>query len=148
MFNKKNKAKNSVVNKTTAERLADLKKNGEWVKKMKFVKETFYPSVIKASASIDDALQLLHIVNTVIMEKFLARMKTVTMRDLDVYTNLMKSDPKYEDIKAMLGLFDEMSAFEAKEYIEGLKAEISLFINEEQKVRSLSTLPTKWMSDL
>ena len=133
--------------KTKAELIADLKKNTEWVEKMKFVKETFYPALVKATTSIDDALQNLHIINTVIMDKFLAKMKETKMRDIDIYTNLSKDDPKYDDIKAMLELFDDMSVFTAKEYFEGVKSEIGLFLNEEQKVRHLSTLPTKWMDE-
>ena len=82
------------------------------------------------------------------MEKFLGMMKEKKFKDLDVYSNLSKDDPKYEDLKEMLNLFDEMTVFEAKEYLEGMKQEISLFIADEQKVRGLETLPTKWIDEM
>ena len=57
-------------------------------------------------------------------------------------------DEKYEELKAMLALFDNKSIFEAKEYIEGMRNEISLFLGEEAKERSLSSLKTKWLDEL
>jgi len=137
----------SSQNKTKAELIADLQKNAAWMMKMKFVKESFYPALCKATNSIEDALQNLTIINSVILEKFLAKMKEVKMRDIDIYSNLMPSDPQYENIKAMLELFDDLSVFEAKEYFEGLKQEINLFLNEENKERKLEDLKTKWMDE-
>jgi len=133
---------------TVEQILEQSRKKSEWVNKMKFIKEQFYPALCKATTSIEDAMQNLSIINTVIMEKFLKRMKEVTMRDIDVYTNLTPSDPQYEALRDMLQLFDEMSVFEAKEYFEGIKAEISLFLQDEQKERPLSDLKTKWIDEI
>jgi hypothetical protein len=148
MFSKRNKKAGSQQNKTKDELIADLQKNAVWMAKIKFIKETFYPALIKATTSIEDALQNLTIINSVMMEKFLGMMKEKKFKELDVYSNLSKDDPKYEDLKAMLGLFDEMSVFDAKEYLEGMKQEINMFILDEQKVRSLDTLPTKWIDEM
>ena len=115
---------------------------------MKFIKESFYPALLKATTSIEDAVQNLTIINSVMMEKFLGFMKEKKFSDLDVYSNLSKDDPKYEDLKADVDLFNGMSVFEAKEYLEGMKQEINLFIADEQKVRGLDTLPTKWIDEL
>lgn len=133
---------------TQAELLANLKNNSEWMAKMKFVKEVFYPALCKATTSIEDALSNLSIINSVILEKFLGRMKEIKLKDLDIYSNLSKEDPQYEGLKAMLNLFDDKSVFEAKELMEGLSQEIKLFLNEEQKNRTLESLPTKWLSDM
>ena len=136
------------VHKTREELLADLHANSEWIMKMKFVKEEFYPALIKATTSIDDALQNLSIINSVIMDKFLGKMKDTTMKDIDVYSNLSKDDPQYEGLKALLELFDNMTVFETKSYLEGMKSEISQFLIDEQKLRTLDTLPTKWMDEI
>lgn len=146
MFNKKNKKPNQAA--TQAEMLANLKNNAEWMAKMKFVKETFYPALCKATISIEDALSNLSIINTVILEKFLGRMKLVKLIDLDIYSNLSKTDPQYEGLQAMLSLFDDKSVFEAKELFEGMKSEIQLFLGEEQKKRTLDELATFWMDDM
>ena len=148
MFNPRNKKKGSPVNKTKEELIADLHKNAAWMAKMTFIKKQFYPSLLKATVSIEDAIQNLTILNSVMMEKFLGFMKEKKFKDLDVYSNLSKEDPKYEDLKSMLNLFDEMTVFEAKEYLEGMKMEINTFLADEQKVRGLDTLATKWIDEI
>jgi hypothetical protein len=135
------------VHLTTEQLLEQSRRKANFENKMKFIKEKFYPALIKATTSIEDAIQNLTIINSVMMEKFLAKMKEVKMSDIDLYTNLSKDDPKYEDIKEMLNLFDEMDVFTAKEYFEGMKGEIGMFISDEQRVRSLDTLPTKWIDE-
>lgn len=133
---------------TTEQILEQTRKRAEWLEKMKFVKEVFYPSLCKATNSIEDAMQNLTIINAVIMEKFLGRMKEVKIKDINIYTNLSPDDPQYENIKAMLELFDDMSVFEAKTYFEGMKAEVQTFLNDEQKERKLEDLKTKWIDEL
>lgn len=136
------------LHKTKAELIADLKKSADFMSKMKFVKEVFFPALCKATTSIEDATSNLSIINSVILDKFLARMKDVKMKDINIYSNLSASDPQYENLKAMLELFDDKSVFEAKELFEGMKSEISMFLNEEQKERKLETLATKWIDEL
>lgn len=139
--------KKKQVHLTTEQLIEQSRKKLEWEQKMKFIKEEFYPALCKATLSIEDALQNLTIINSVILEKFLARMKEVTMRDIDIYTNLSKDDPQYEGLKAMLELFDDKSVFEAKELFEGMKQEIQLFLNDEQKERKLEDLKVKWIDE-
>ncbi len=136
------------VPKTKEQIIADLRNNAEWTSKMKFVKESLFPALCKATTSIEDALSNLSIINTVILEKFLARMKTVKMKEIDIYSNLSKDDPQYEGLKTLLNLFDDMSINDAKELLEGMRSEINLFLQEEQKTRTLDSLPTKWLDDL
>lgn len=133
---------------TKKELLANLKANAEWMAKMSFVKEQFFPALTKATTSIEDALSNLSIINTVILDKFLSRMKEVKMRDIDIYANLSISDPQYDGLKAMLELFDDKSVFDAKELFEGMRAEINMFLAEEQKERKLEDLPTRWIDEM
>lgn len=135
------------IHLTTEQILEQTRKHAEWQEKMKFIKEEFYPALVRATTSIDDALSNLSIINTVILEKFLAKMKEVKMKDIDIYTNLSKSDPQYEGLKALLELFDDKSVFETKEYFEGMRNEIQLFLSDEQKERTLDSLKTKWLGE-
>lgn len=144
MFSKKNKASNP---KTQEQMLRDLKQNAEFLAKMKFIKEQFYPALINATTSIEDALQNLTIINSVMMEKFLGAMKEKKFKDIDIYTNLSKSDPKHDQLETMLHLFDDMTIFEAKEYLEGMKHEIALFQLEESRERTLESLKAKWADE-
>lgn len=132
---------------TTEQLIANSERQREFMKKMQFVKGEFYPALCAATESIEGALQTLSIINTVLMEKFLAKMKETTFKEIDVYTNLSSEDPKYEELKKMLNLFDDKNVFEAKELMEGMRSEINMFLNDEQKERKLETLKTSWLGD-
>lgn len=136
------------INKTREQIIADLKSNKKFQAKMKFTKEQFYPALCNATTSIDDALQNLSIINNVLMEKFLGFMKEKTMKDINLYTNLDEKDPQFEGLSAMLKLFDDMCVYDAKEYIEGMRNEIQLFLNEESKKRPLKDLTVSWLDEI
>lgn len=135
-------------NKTREQILMDLKGNEAFQKKMKFTKEEFFPALTQATTSIDDALSNLSIINTILMEKFLGFMKETKFRDLKIQENISDQDPKAEDLKAMLALFDDMTAFDAKDLLEGMRNEINLFLSEENKTRTLADLKPRWIDEL
>lgn len=139
--------KNPQIHKTPEELIRDTNRHNEFLAKMEFVKTKFWPALCLSTTSIEDATQNLTIINSVIMEKFLGRMKEVLIKDLSLETNLSASDPKFEQLREMLHLFDDMSVFEAKSYFEGMKGEIALFLSEEQKERTLDSLKAKWADE-
>ena len=134
--------------KSKEQLMAELKANVKFQEKMEFTKNKFYPALIKATTSIDDALQNLSTINSVLMEKFLGLMKEKTMGELNLYTNLDEKGEQFEALSDMLRLFDDMSAFDAKDILEGMRNEINLFLTEENKTRTLDTLKTKWLDEL
>jgi len=136
------------LHKSKEELMAELKKNAKFIEKMKFTKEQFYPALVKASKNIDDAQTFLSSINTVMMESFLGFMKEKKFSDLKLEEKLDSKDEKYEAVKEMLALFNDMDIFSAKELLEGMKSEISLWVNEDLKTRSLETLPKRWLDDL
>ncbi len=140
--------KKKQVHKTKAELIADLKKNKDWVEKMKFTREVFYPALCNASKNIDDAVSFLGSINSVMMEIFLGFMKEKKFGELDIISKLDKKDSKYTELAEMLALFDDYSVFDAKSLFEGMRTEIQLFTNEELKERSLDTLKTVWLDNL
>lgn len=125
--------------------LADLKKNKDFQEKMKFTREVFYPALCNASKNIEDATMFIGSISTVMMEKFLQLMKEKKFSELKLTDSLDTKDEKYNELKEMLDLFNDMSVFDARTYFEGMKSEISLFIQEENKDRPLSDLKTKWL---
>lgn len=134
--------------KTREELLFDLKNNAKFQEKMKFAKEVFYPALIKASKNIDDAQMFLSSISTIMMEKFLGFMKEKKFVELNLVEQLSPLDSKYEELKSMLALFDTFNVFEAKELLEGMRQEISLFLNEEAKERSLESLKCRWLDEM
>ena len=133
--------------KNKQEVLDALKNNAAFQDKMQFVKERFYPALLDATTSIEDAQQLLAGFNTQIMQSFLEWMKTVKTSELKLAEKLDATAEKHEAYVKMLELFDEMSVFDAKDYIEGMRSEIALFIKDEMESRSLSTLKAKWIDE-
>lgn len=136
------------VLKSKEELVKDLKKNQDFQEKMKFVRESLYPALCEASTSIEDAQNQLYQISTMIMQKFLEKMKEVKFKDIGLADILNKEDPQYAPMKAMLDLFDDKNVYDTKDIIEGLKNEINLFISDENKDRKLSELKTKWVDQL
>lgn len=134
--------------KSRKEILADLKKNKDFMEKMKFTKEVFYPALCKATKNIDDAQMFLGSIASIMMEIFLGFMKTKRLGELDLPSKLDPKADNYEELKTLLALFEDMDVFTAKTYFEGMRSEISLFLNEENKGRPLSDLKTKWVDEL
>lgn len=140
--------KQKQVFKKREEIIADLKNNKDFMEKMKFTREQFYPALCKASRNIEDATSFISSINTVLMEKFLGLMKEKKFGELNLIDSLDPKDEKYEDIKSMLELFNDMNLFDAKSQFEGMKAEINLFVQEENRERQLQDLKTRWIDQL
>jgi len=148
-----NKTKEQITNqikgvKTREELLKDLRKSPDFMKKMKFTKEVFYPQLIKASKSVDDASTFLASISTVMMQKFLEIMKEKKFSDLKLAESLDSKDEKYHELVDLLDLFKDDSVFDARDKVEGMKREIDQFIHDEMQVRQLSDLKPKWIDEL
>ncbi len=127
--------------------ISEMKANTDFQKKIEFVKTKFWPALCEATTSIEDADILLSGFNTMIMQTFLGLMKEKTLKDLDLSTKLDPTSDKFLENQKLLELFSDMSVFDAKDYIEGMKNEIGLFKQEEFKARPLSSLKTKWVDE-
>jgi hypothetical protein len=127
--------------------IEELRQNAAFMDKMKFVKERFFPALAEASTSIEDAQQLLSGFNTAIMQEFLAEMKNKKTSELNLQEKLDKTNENYEKHKELIALFDDMSVFDCKDYIEGMRAEIGVFIKDEMESRKLDSLKTKWIDE-
>ncbi len=145
-----NKTKEEIKNgmqgiKTREQLLKDLKNSPDFIKKMKFTKEVFYPQLIKASKSVDDASTFLSSISTVMMQKFLEMMKEKKFSDLKLTESLDTKDEKHAELVELLDLFKDDSVFDARDKIEGMKREIDQFIHDEMQTRQLSDLKPKWL---
>lgn len=134
--------------KTKEQLLSELRSNSEFIVKMKFIKEEFYPALLAASTSIDDAQQLLTGFNTAIMQEFLALMKETKMSDMGLASKLDAMNPLLTESVALLNLFKDMTIFEAKEHIENMRNEVETFLLDEKRTRTLADLPTKWLDEI
>lgn len=136
------------VVKSKEELLLEMKNNSKFQEKLKFTKEKLYPAVVEASSSIDDAKMFLSSINNILMERFLDRMKELTFKDLKIVEGLDPNGEKFGKYEKLLKLFDDVSVFDAKDYIEGMRNEIDVFITDEMRERPMSSLKTKWIDEL
>ncbi len=130
----------------TKEQIADGIKRVEDAKRMRaFVKEKFYPALMNATTSIDDAKFLLSGFGNMIMEQFLAMMKDKKFIELKLHEKLDKNNPNYKQFIELLALFADETVFTSRELVEGMKNEIQMFIDNEMKQRKLDTLKTNFL---
>lgn len=128
--------------------LKHIKSNVDFQKRMTFVKEKFWPALLTASSSIEDAKMLLEGFNTAIMQEFLTKMKVTKLSELMLATKLDAMNDKFLENQQLLALFEGLSVFDAKDYIEGMRNEIDTFLADEMKARPLSSLKVKWIDQV
>ena len=110
-----------------------------------FVKDKFYPALVAATTSIDDAKFLLSSFSNMVMEQFLAQMKEKQFIELKLHEKLDKNSPNYKQYVDLLVLFGDKSVYDTRELIEGMKGEVDMLITNELKSRKLETLKTNWL---
>lgn len=136
------------VLKSKEELLKEMKGNASFIAKMYFVREKLYPAVVDMGESVDDTKMFLSSINNVLMEKFLGKMKELTFKDLQIIGGLDEKGEKFDKYRSLLSLFDDMSVFDAKDYLEGMRNEIDTWVNDELKEKPMSELKVKWIDQL
>ncbi len=140
--------KKQLLTKNKAQLIADLQKNQDWVKKMLFTKTQFYPALLDLDSSVDDVKMFLASIETVLMEKFLAKMKETKFIDMKLVDVLDPTDEKYQWYIKILSLFEDMNTYDARDVIDGMRKEIAQFETDESKNKKLVDLKTKWLDEL
>lgn len=130
------------INKSKDQITQELKTKEKVVFLREFVKDKFYPALITASTSIEDAKYLLQSFSNMVMEQFLAKMKDIKFQELNLETKLDPTLLQFHEYKSLLELFKDEDVFTTRELIEGMKNEIEMMITNEMKERKLETLKT------
>lgn len=125
--------------------LGKMKQSAEFKTRMAFIKTKFWPLLCETAKNIEDAETFLSGFNTALMQAFLSQMKEKKFADLKLDDKIAGD---FESYKPLLALFNDMDAFSAKDYIEGMRNEIALFKQEEARSRPLTSLPVKWIDEL
>lgn len=138
-------AKKTRANKSRQEVLATMKNNADFQRRLTFIKDKFWPALVIAGDSIEETQSFLGGFNTMLMQEFLGFMSKTKFADLNLGEKISDEARKYEDI---LALFADMSVYDAKDIIEGMRNEIELFKRDEDRNRPLSSLTPKWIDQL
>lgn len=133
------------VNKSKEQISLEMKRIQDAKRMRKFVKEKFYPALIKASTSVDDAKFLLGSLSNQMMEQFLAKMKETKFIELQLHHKLDKKATNYKEFMELLSMFNDEDVFTSRELIEGMKNEIEMMVTNELKERKLETLKTNFL---
>lgn len=135
---------NKRINKTK-DTIVDEMEKQEKVKALRiFVRDQFYPALLKATSSIDDAKYLLGSFSNMVMEQFLAQMKEKAFIELKLHEKLDPQSTNYKEYIELLSLFGDKSVYDTRELIEGMKQEVEMMIATEMKERKLDTLKTNF----
>lgn len=132
------------INKTKEQLIKELETQAKVKVYRAFVKDEFYPLLLEATTSIDDAKYLLGSFSNMLMEQFLGLMKEKKFVELELEKKLDSKAENYESYKKILDIFKDKNIFDARELIEGMKEEIDMMITNELKERKLETLKTQW----
>ncbi len=111
-----------------------------------FVKEKFYPALVNATKSVDEASMLLQAITALIMEEAMAVLKEKNMKEIRNRI-IKKLDPDSErglSMETLVTLFDKQTLFKARSYIEGMKAVLEQMKIEDMQSRGLETLKPNW----
>ncbi len=146
-MSKKSSNKQPRLVKGKEEILAELQKSAVWRKRMDFTKNKFWPALVEASMSIDDAKQFVASIPGMVMNLILESYKGRKFGELNLISKLSTTDPKYEKYKAMLELFNDEDVFIARDLIRDMEGEINLALRDEEISRPLSSLKVNWLDE-
>jgi hypothetical protein len=138
---------NKRINKTKEEIISHMQNVGKAKVQRKFVKEKFFPALCDATNSITDADMFLQSFSSMIMDTFLNLMKEKKFGEFDFVKKLDQSSPKFEEMKKLVSLFNDITLRESQDLIEGLKKEIQYFYRKELQSRKLESIDIEWIDD-
>ncbi len=128
-------------------RTADqIQRDNEIARKRKIVTEKFYPALVEATVSIDEAKMLLQAATSLIMEEVLSTMKERKMDE--IYDRLIKKlcpdGLRQLQIENWIGTVRGENLYVARELIEGASRAIAQMLHDEEQNRKMDTLKPDW----
>jgi len=130
----------------TKEQIAEGMKNVQEVKrKQGIITEQFYPALIKATISVEEAKMLIQALGSLIMEEVLKTMKERKFSEIkDILIEKLTKEGRKEEIVALLDTLKEENLFTARELIEGMSNAIQQMIIDEMQNRKLDSMKIDW----
>lgn len=112
----------------------------------KLIKERFYPALVDATISVDEAQMLLQAVTSLIMEEAMDTLRATHMKDIRsrLVGKLTKDNERVLQIESLIDVFNDHTLFDARGHFESMRAVIQQMQTDEMQKRSLSTLTPDW----
>jgi len=124
----------------------EIAREMEVQRKGKIVVNTFYPALVNATVSVDEAKMLVRAIATLMMEEVMKTMKErkfgeITPQLLKVLTT---DGERVDEIKELLATLEDESLFVSREIIEGMNNAIEQMVQDDLKVKKLSDFTPDW----
>ncbi len=124
----------------------EIAREMEVQRKGKIVVNTFYPALVAATVSVDEAKMLVRAIATLMMEEV---MQTMKERKFDEITpillkKLTTDGERAEEIKELLTTLEAENLFVSREIIEGMNNAIEQMVQDELKTKKLSDFSPDW----
>lgn len=114
--------------------------------KKQFIKDKFYPALVGATVSVDEASMLLQAMTSLVMEEAMETLRSKKMSEIRnrIVKKLTSDGDRVVAVEHLIGLFDKQTLFDARSNFEGMKAVIEQMKIDEMQSRSLSTMKVDW----
>lgn len=115
-------------------------------RKRALIVDKFYPALVKATISVDEAKMLNRALADLLMEDVLAVMKVRKLGEIKekILHKLSPDGERLEEIRELLDTLDEETLFVTREIVEGMSNAIEQMIIDEMQDKSLADFKPDW----
>lgn len=123
-----------------------LQRKWEVSRKHDIVVDKFFPALIDATVSVDEAKMLIQSCSSLLMEEVLQTMQERRFKDISakLLKRLCPEGERKDEIEKLLKILEPENLFVAREIIEGMTRAIDQMISDEMRERKLGTLKADW----
>lgn len=124
----------------------DLQRDIKREQNRRLIMTEFYPALVEATESVDEASMLLQAGASLIMQEAMEIMNAKKMKEVKgrLIKQLCPNDERLLQMEKLIGIFDGMSLFEARGHFESMKAVVEQMKIDEFRGRKLDTLKPDW----
>lgn len=111
-----------------------------------FIKNKFYPALVAATVSVDEASMLLGAMTSLVMEEAMETLRSTKMSEIRsrITKKLTGDNDRVVVVENLVALFDKQTLFDARSNFEGMKAVIEQMKIDDMQNRKLDTLKVDW----
>ena len=115
-------------------------------RKGKLVTEKFYPNLVNATVSVEEAKMLIQAMSTCIMEAVMETMKERKMSEISakLLKRLCPDGAREKEVKRLIDTLSDETLFVGREVVEGMTSAIQQMITDEMQGRTLNSFKPDW----
>lgn len=133
------------INKTKEQIELEMRNTQNLKRKRSIIMDTFYPALIEATVSVEEAESLVQAMGASIMGEVLKEAQQKKFSEISPkLLDILAKDERREEIKKLLATLEGETLFDAREIIEGMTNAIKMMVREEMQGRKLDTLKADW----